>query len=92
MTTKKLKIKQMAQMDSQLLETERDTKNANSVKETVLAQLLSDKVITNEQAEMYATKWQVIVIKYGWFERWRKTLTNGYKAEEYGFKYVRFED
>ena len=37
-------------MDSQLLETERDTKNANSVKEMVLAQLLSDKVITNEQA------------------------------------------
>ena len=82
----------MAQMDSQLLETERDTKNANSVKETVLAQLLSDKVITNEQAEMYATKWQVIVIKYGWFQRWLKTLTNGQKAEDYCFKYVRFED
>ena len=92
MTTKKLKIKQMAQMDSQLLEIEHDTQNANSVKEIVLAQLLSDKVITKEQAEIYATKWQVIVIKYGWFERWFKTLANGYKAEEYGFKYVRFED
>jgi hypothetical protein len=54
--------------------------------------LLSDKVITNKQAEMYATKWQVIVIKYGWFQRWLKTLTNGQKAEDYCFKYVHFED
>jgi hypothetical protein len=81
----------MAQMDSQLLEIERDTQNANSVKEIVLAQLLSDKVITNEQAHLYVTKWQVIVIKYGWFERWFKTLT-GRKATDYSYKYVRFED
>ena len=92
MTTKQLKINQMAQIDSYLLSMETHTQNANGVKEMVLARLLSDKVITNEQAEMYATKWQVIVIKYGWFERWRKTLSNGYKAEEYGFKYVPFED
>jgi len=83
----------MAQMDSELLSMESNIENANSVKEIVLAQLLSDKVITEEQAEIYATKWQVIVIKYGWFERWFKTLTKSWiKAEEYGFKYVRFED
>jgi hypothetical protein len=82
----------MAQIDSLLLSMESNIENANSVKEIVLAQLLNDKVITNEQAEMYATKWQVIVIKYGWFQRWLKTLAKVYKAEEYGFKYVRFED
>jgi hypothetical protein len=82
----------MAQIDSQLLEIERDTQNANSVKEIVLAQLLSDKVITNEQAQMYVTQWQVIVIKYGWFERWFKTLRTGRKATDYSYKYVRFED
>ena len=50
-----------------------------------------DKVITDEQAETYATKWQMIIVKYGWFERWFKTLS-GRKAENYCYKYVRFED
>ena len=78
-------------MDSQILSIEGDIKNANNVKEIVLNRLLSDKVITEEQAEMYATKWQIIVVKYGWFERWFKTLS-GRKAESYCYKYVRFED
>jgi len=82
----------MAQMDSQLLSIEEDTKNANTVKELVISRLLSDKVITEEQAEKYAIKFQIIVVKYGWFERWFKTLTRGQKAESYHYKYVNFED
>lgn len=78
-------------MDSQLLSIEEDTKNANTVKEIVISRLLSDKVITEEQAEKYAIKFQIIVVKYGWFERWFKTLS-GRKPESYCYKYVRFED
>ena len=78
-------------MDSQLTTIQDDTKNANYVKEIVLGRLLVDKVITDEQAETYATKWQMIIVKYGWFERWFKTLS-GRKAENYCYKYVRFED
>jgi hypothetical protein len=83
----------MSQTDSMLLEIDGYTKNANIVKETVLERLQADKIITNEQAKEYAEKWQVIVIKKGWFERWMKAF-NKDKADSdsYQFNYVRFED
>jgi hypothetical protein len=52
---------------------------------------MDDKVITNQQAEDYADKWQVIIIKPVWFERWMEKLKIK-TPNSYRFKYVKFED
>ena len=81
----------MAAVDSMLLTLEEDIKNANTVKEVVIERLLKDKVLTEEQAEEYTDKWQMIIIKPSWFERWMEKL-NIKTPNNYRFKYVRFED
>jgi hypothetical protein len=81
----------MAAVDSMLLTLEEDIKNANTVKEVVIERLLKDKVLTEEQAEEYMDKWQMIIIKPSWFERWMEKL-NIKTPNNYRFKYVRFED
>lgn len=77
-------------MDSTLLGIESYTENANTVKEIVLARLLADKIITDDQAKDYAEKWQMITIKTSWFKRWIDVFDKPKSA--YQFKYVRFED
>ena len=81
----------MAALDSMLLSLEEDIKNANTVKDLVIQRLLDDKVITDQQAEDYADKWQVIIIKPLWFERWMEKL-NIKTPNNYRYKYVKFED
>jgi hypothetical protein len=81
----------MAAVDSMLLTLEDDIKNANAVKDCIIQRLLDDKVITDQQAYDYADKWQVIIIKPSWFERWVKKL-NTKTPNNYRYKYVRFED
>ena len=81
----------MAAVDSMLLTLEEDIKNANAVKDCVIQRLMDDKVITSQQAEEYADKWQVIIIKPAWFERWMEKL-NIKTSNNYLYKYVRFED
>jgi hypothetical protein len=81
----------MAAIDSMILSLEGDIKNANTVKDLVIKRLLDDKVITDQQAEDYADKWQVIIIKPSWFERWMEKL-NIKTPNSYRYKYVKFED
>ena len=81
----------MAALDSMLLSLEEDIKNANTVKDLVIQRLVDDKVLTDQQAKDYADKWQVIIIKPTWFERWMDKL-NIKTSNNYLSKYVRFED
>jgi hypothetical protein len=81
----------MAALDSMVLSLEEDIKNANTVKDLVIQRLVNDKVITDQQAGDYADKWQVIIIKPTWFERWMVKL-NIKTPNNYRYKYVRFED
>jgi hypothetical protein len=81
----------MAALDSIVLSLEEDIKNANTVKDLVIQRLVNDKVITDQQAGDYADKWQVIIIKPTWFERWMVKL-NIKTPNNYRYKYVRFED
>jgi len=81
----------MAQIDGMLLEIESLTKDANGVKEAVLGRLLTNKIITEEQAKEYSEKWQIIIIKRGWFKRWMYAF-NKAESSNYQYKYVRFED
>ena len=81
----------MAALDSMLLSLEEDIKNANTVKDLVIQRLVDDKVLTDQQAKDYADKWQVIIIKPTWFERWMEKL-NIKTSNNCLYKYVRFED
>jgi hypothetical protein len=80
----------MSQMDSMLVSLEEYTLNANQVKGLVLERLEKDGLITNQNALDYAEKWQIIIIKSSWFERWCEKF--GIKKNLYQFKYVMFEE
>jgi len=82
----------MAQIDSMQLNMNSRTDNANKVKEIVLEQLRKDERITEEQMLEYAEKWQVIIIKAGWFKRWMNVFHKDMSSDDYCFKFVRFED
>ena len=81
----------MSQIDSTLLEIDSYTKNANSVKDTVLSRLVTDGVITEEQEKTYAEKWQVVIVKRSWFQRWFDRFSKS-EPDNYIYKFVKFED
>lgn len=66
-------------------------KNANTVKEIILAQLLKDSKISEEDFNNYCLNYQIIVFKRSWFETWFKKFFNS-KEDEYQFKLVKFEN
>jgi hypothetical protein len=78
-------------IDNITLELGNYTQNANFVKEIVLQRLLTDNVINEEQAQQYSEKWNVIVIKKGWFKRWMDKFSSA-DSDEYFYKFVKFED
>lgn len=79
------------QIDSTALRLGDNTKNANRTKTAVLKRLLKDEVITEEQFKEYNEKWNVIIVKKGWFKTWMEKFTDG-ESKDYIFKYVKFED
>jgi hypothetical protein len=78
-------------MDHRLITLEEDTQNANLIKEAVISRLYNDGVLNDEQALTYIEKWQVVIFKPTWFNRWMEkfVLTN---TDSYRYKYVKFED
>ena len=80
----------MAAIDSMILSAEEYTLNANSVKDMIIQRLLNDRVISEENAMLYTEKWQVIVVKNNWFERWMKKFDR--KKDSWSYKYLKFED
>lgn len=73
-----------------LIEIKEYHSNANMVKDLILERLTIDKLITDDQAVEYAEKWQVIIFKKNWFQRWTNKFSKG--GDGYIYKYVRFED
>lgn len=73
-------------------EIENYTKDLNGAKELVLSRLLIDKIITEEQAEKYSAKWNIIMIKPKWFEGWFNKFWENKDYDGYSMKYVKFED
>ena len=79
----------MAQIDAMQLELDSYTENANLVRDMVLLRLLKDKVITDEQADVYSDKWVVVCVKNTWFKHWMNKFS---KKEGWSYKFVKFED
>ncbi len=77
-------------IDGMLIDLEDHLNNFNSVKEVVLDRLVKDEVITQEQATEYIEKWNVMLFKPSWFQRWKKKFSND--NSDYLIKYLRFED
>lgn len=40
-----------------------ETINANVIKNIVLGQLTADKIITNDEANIYGQNWQILIVK-----------------------------
>ena len=68
------------------------TLDANSAKEIVLEMLEMNGVITPEIAVEYNEKWQIVVVKKGWFKRWLRSFDKQEESEEYMYKMVKFEE
>lgn len=81
----------MGTIDSILVEMEQMTKNANICKDIIIDRLLKDGHITPDIASDYISKWQIIVVKKSWFERWMEKFSND-KPNSYVYKLVKFED
>jgi len=79
-------------IDSTLFNMESSITNANIVKELILDRLAKDKIITSEQANDYAERWQIILIKKIWYERWANKFKPNGKDSDYYYKLVRFEE
>lgn len=80
----------MGQIESSLLSIENNTMNANQIKELVLGRLNKDGLLTDEHYSTYTEKWQIIIIKTNWFEKFCNKF--GIKKDVYQYKYVNFID
>lgn len=57
-------------MDQQLLELERDMANYQKVKELVLSKLIAEDLLSQEDADEFDERCQVLVYKGTWFSKW----------------------
>jgi len=73
-------------IDGMVLEIENNTQNANAIKNLVLDQLLTNKIIEKTQHTEYTNDWQVIVIKKGWFRKLFKNKDDN----KWFYKFVKF--
>jgi hypothetical protein len=64
-------------MDSYLLEMEQDVKNYNVVKDLVIAKLVDEGLMSQEDGEDFIDRCQIIVVKNGWFKRWCSKFSKG---------------
>lgn len=78
--------------DKMQLEMQDYIENMNKVKDAVIGRLLQDKVITQEQADIYSEKWQIMIFKNSWFKKWLKKFNTDSDEKEWSFKYLKFED
>lgn len=79
-------------MDRMMFELDYFLKNSNIVKELVIQRLLKDGVINDTQACEYTEKWNIIVVKPSWFEKWRNKFRGDINNDNYVYKFVKFED
>ena len=57
-------------MDQQLLELENDMSNYQKVKELILQKLVSEDLLSQDDADEFGERCQVLVYKGTWFSKW----------------------
>jgi hypothetical protein len=56
---------------------EQDVQNYNVVKEIVVAKLIDEGLMSQEDGEDFIDRCQIIVVKNGWFKRWCSKFSKG---------------
>lgn len=70
-------------MDTNLANIETDIANYNKVKELVLTKLVKEGYVSEEEAEEFCNRCQVMVYKGKWYEKWFKKAMP--KQDENGY-------
>jgi hypothetical protein len=69
-------------MDERALQLEQDMINYNRVKDVVISKLVTEGYLSEEEAEEFCDRCQVLVYKGNWFSKWfdknQKSDKNGY--------------
>ena len=76
----------MGTLDSNLVNIEADTKDANVVKDMVLKQLKKDKLISEDEYNTYSIDWHILIYKSSWFKKLNP------KDPQWFYKFLKFSD
>lgn len=79
-------------VDSQLLELENDMSNYNKVKTIVVAQMIKEGYLSQEEGEEFVDRCQVMVYKGTWFGRWFDKHMKDSKKDGWYFKIVEMHE
>ena len=60
----------MATVDSILLEMESLVKDANTLKEMVVKELVEQKLLDSKVGEAFITNYHIVLLKQNWFRYW----------------------
>ena len=84
----------MALIDNQLMSLEQDTQHANKVKDLVIGSLIRQGLMSQEDGMDYVERFQVIIYKGSWFERFfNKYIKNeANKMDGYFYRVVEMQD
>ena len=79
-------------MEQQLLELENDMTNYNKVKNLVVAQMIKEGYMSDEEGGEFAERCQVMIYKGTWFSRWFDKNMKDSKKEGWYMKIVEMHD
>jgi len=79
-------------MDSQLLSLEQDVSNYNKVKNLVVAQIIKEGYMSEEEGGEFADRCQVMVYKGTWFSRWFERNMKDNKQDGWYLKIIEMHD
>lgn len=78
-------------LDNQLLTLEQDIQNANKVKRIVVASLIDNGYISEEDGHDFIERFQVMVFKNSWFKDFIKKFLPDSDPNGYRYKIVEME-
>jgi hypothetical protein len=79
-------------MDNQALSLETDMRNYNRVKDLVLGQLVTEGYISEDEANEFAERCQVLLYKGNWFSRWFDKNMKDSKKDNYYIRIVELKN
>lgn len=79
-------------MDSQLLTLEQDIANYNKVKNLVVARIIEEGYMSEEEGSEFAERCQVMVYKGTWFSRWFERNMKDNKQDGWYFKIIEMHE
>ena len=79
-------------MDNQLLSLEQDIANYNKVKNLVVAQIIKEGYMSEEEGSEFADRCQVMVYKGTWFSKWFERNMKDHTKEGWFFKIIEMHD